>query len=105
MKETIADENIVAACPTEVLSITKAGLLALYKKLPYLEKLIDQITQQALLDKIKIRNTYLGYDSSTRYKLFLIQQSDIALKVSLSDVASYLGITQQSLSRIRKNLK
>ena len=105
MKETVADENIVAACLTEVLSITKAGLLALYKKLPYLEKLIDQITQQALLDKIKIRNTYLGYDSSTRYKLFLIQQSDIALKVSLSDVASYLGITQQSLSRIRKNLK
>src|SRR5689334_20938608 len=27
IKETIADENIVAACPTEVLSITKTGLL------------------------------------------------------------------------------
>jgi len=104
-KEAVAHENIVAACPTEVLRVSKADLLALFRELPYLERLIDQITQQALLDKIKIRNTYLGYDSATRYKLFLMQQADVALKVSLSDVASYLGITQQSLSRIRRGLK
>lgn len=102
---SVAEEDIVAACACEVFSISKIALLDLYSKIPYLERLIDQIRQQALLDKIRIRNTYLGHDAQTRYKLFLMQQSDIALQVPLSDVASYLEITQQSLSRIRKNLR
>jgi len=41
----------------------------------------------------------------TRYKLFMMRQPDIALRVSLKDIASYLEITPQSLSRIRKNLQ
>jgi CRP-like cAMP-binding protein len=105
LNESVAEEDIIAACPCEVFSISKTALLDLYSKIPYLEHLIGQIRQQALLDKIRIRNTYLGHDAQTRYKLFLMQQSDIALQVPLSDVASYLEITQQSLSRIRKNLR
>jgi CRP-like cAMP-binding protein len=97
-------ENIVAACDAEVLAVSKRELLALYQKLPYLKTMIDQITQQRLLDKIQLRNSYLGKDAATRYKLFIMQQSDIALRVSLQDIASYLEITPQSLSRIRKNL-
>ena len=101
----MAEETIQAACNTEVLVITKTRLLDLYKKMPYLQTLIDQITQQRLLDKIQIRNTYLGQDAMTRYKLFMMRQPDIALRVSLKDIASYLEITPQSLSRIRKNLQ
>lgn len=103
--ETVADESIQAACDVNVLAITKPDLLALYDKLPYVQTLINQIIQQGLLDKIRIRNTYLGQEAATRYKLFMMQQPDIALQVSLSDVASYLGITPQSLSRIRKNFR
>ncbi len=98
-----APENIVAACDAEVLVVNRRELLALYQKLPYLKTLIDQITQQRLLDKIQVRNSYLGKDAASRYKLFMMQQSDIALRVSLQDIASYLEITPQSLSRIRKN--
>jgi len=57
------------------------------------------------LDKIQVRNSYLGEDASLRYRNFLLRQPDIALRVSLADIASYLGITQQSLSRIRKNMR
>jgi CRP-like cAMP-binding protein len=69
-----------------------------------LKSLIDEINQQRLLEKIKTRNAYLGLDSAARYRLFLNTQADIALRVSLTDIASYLGITPQSLSRIRKDL-
>jgi CRP-like cAMP-binding protein len=100
-----ADESIQAACDTEVLAITKTGLLALFKELPYMKELIDRITQQRLLEKIRIRNAYLGHSSGDRYKLFITQEPDIALRVPLKDIASYLGITPQSLSRIRKNSK
>jgi len=97
-----ADESIRAASDTEVLAITRTGLLALYKELPYMKELIDRITQQRLLDKIRIRNAYLGQDSASRYKLFMEQEPDIARQVPLKDIASYLGITPQSLSRIRR---
>jgi CRP-like cAMP-binding protein len=103
--EIIAEEGIQAACDAEVLAISKTRLFALYQQIPYLKELIDQITQQALLDKIRIRNAYLGQDATTQYKLFLIQQPDIATRVPVSDIASYLGITPQSLSRIRKNVR
>lgn len=100
--QLIAEESIQAACNVTVFAISYKNLLALYEKLPYLKGLIDLITQQALIDKINIRNSYLGLDSTERYKLFMIRQAEIALRIPLSDVASYLGITQQSLSRIRK---
>jgi CRP-like cAMP-binding protein len=98
-------EGIEAACDAEVIIIKKQKLLDLYKKVPYLKELITGITTQSLLDKIQIRNSYLGENASTRYRNFLLRQPDIALRVSLADIASYLGITQQSLSRIRKTMR
>ncbi|MVM33783.1 cyclic nucleotide-binding domain-containing protein [Spirosoma sp. HMF4905] len=98
-----ARESIRAACPTQVIVLPKRSLLLLYDRFPYLKELIDKLTQQTLLYKIQIRNAYLGEDAMTRYQQFLIRQPEIALRVSLQSIASYLGITQQSLSRIRRN--
>ena len=99
-----ANESIQAACDAEVLVISRHRLDILYEQLPYLKSLITTVTQQTLLDKVHIRNGYLGQDSTTRYKTFVMRQPEIAMRVSLSDIASYLCITPQSLSRIRKNL-
>jgi len=101
----IAPEGIEAACDAEVIVLKRQKLFALYEKLPYLKELINSITTQFLLEKIQIRNIYLGEDAATRYRNFLVRQPDIALRVSLGDIAAYLGITQQSLSRIRKNMR
>jgi CRP-like cAMP-binding protein len=101
----VATERICAACDAEVLVLQKEILENLYLQIPYLKMLLAQIIQQSLLDKISIRNSYLGEDSTTRYKMFMMRQPEIALRVSLNDVASYLGITPQSLSRIRKNIR
>jgi CRP-like cAMP-binding protein len=102
---TPAEEGIAAACDTQLLVISRDKLLALYAQLPYLEPLISGVMHRALLDKIQIRNTYMGEDATTRYRQFISRQPDIALRVPLSDIASYLGITQQSLSRIRRNIR
>ncbi|OUJ71137.1 Crp/Fnr family transcriptional regulator [Hymenobacter crusticola] len=99
-----ATEGIQTACPAELLVLPHAGLYQLYAQLSYLQPLIDLITQRTLLDKIQVRNQYLGESAAARYQKFLLHQPDIALRVSLRDVASYLGITQQSLSRIRRQL-
>lgn len=102
--QTTAIESIQAACDCEVILLPRKELNDLYSKLPYVKELVDQSIQRTLLDKIQIRNAYLGQDAATRYKQFITRQPDIALRVPLSDVASYLGITPQSLSRIRRNM-
>lgn len=43
-------------------------------------------------------------DAGQRYKQFLREFPTVALEVKLEDIASYIGVTQQSLSRIRKNI-
>ena len=100
----VAHEGIVAATRGELLVFSKTSLDALYGKLPYFKGLVESITHQALLDKIQIRNSLMGEEATTRYHKFISNQPDIMLRVPLSDVASYLGITQQSLSRIRRNM-
>lgn len=96
---------IQASCDTEVLSITKSSLMELYKKLPYVKELTDQINQLHLIEKVNMRNSYLGEDAESKYRLFMLQHPDIVLRIQLKDIASYLGITPQSLSRIRKQIR
>jgi CRP-like cAMP-binding protein len=103
--ETPATAGIQACCNAEVLVITKTRLLGLCKQVPYMKEIIDQLNQLRLIEKINIRNTFLGEDAENKYRLFVVQNPDIALRVSLKDIASYLGITPQSLSRIRKNIR
>jgi CRP-like cAMP-binding protein len=43
-------------------------------------------------------------DAQQRYKHFLREFPGVVLDVKLEDIASYIGVTQQSLSRIRKNV-
>lgn len=43
-------------------------------------------------------------DAEQRYKHFLREFPGVALQAKLSDIASYIGVTQQSLSRLRKEI-
>ncbi|HEY8928562.1 MAG TPA: Crp/Fnr family transcriptional regulator [Mucilaginibacter sp.] len=102
--EVPAPAFIQACCDAEVLAISKSRLMELYKQVPYLKQVIDQINQLHLIEKVNTRNSYLGRDAEDQYKLFVMQNPDIAFRVALKDIASYLGITPQSLSRIRKHI-
>ncbi|MCS3871162.1 CRP-like cAMP-binding protein [Chryseobacterium ginsenosidimutans] len=46
-------------------------------------------------------STILKDDAGTRYKMFLETNADLMQRISLGDLANYLGITQASLSKIR----
>ncbi|HMI59862.1 MAG TPA: Crp/Fnr family transcriptional regulator [Puia sp.] len=101
---SVAEAGIQAACDVEVLTISRQKLNMLYVSAPYMKDIIDRMFQQQLLEKVETRNAFLGLDAESQYKLFVENQPDIALRVSLKDIASYLGITPQSLSRIRRNI-
>jgi CRP-like cAMP-binding protein len=99
------EQSLFAVFDTEVLSVNKEQLFLLFDRLPYFKTLLDEIAHLSMVEMINVKNAYLGCDSSERYLLFLERQPEIALKVPQIDIASYLGITPQSLSRIRRNIR
>ena len=76
----------------------------LYKQFPAWQQFGRQIWENAFL---KVINGILSYQTMTaeeRY-LHMMKQSALLQRVPLKQLASYLGITQTSLSRLRKNIK
>ena len=67
------------------------------------EAMLTKITSRALLDKISRISPMMAENASTRYRHFLERFPQLAHRVPLSQLASYLGITPSSLSRIRSS--
>lgn len=63
------------------------------------------IQKNCLLKAIERRSPLVSEDATSRYQLFNEHFPGLVNRVPLSHVASYLGITQQSLSRIRRNVR
>ncbi|MFZ0598388.1 MAG: Crp/Fnr family transcriptional regulator [Flavobacterium sp.] len=69
------------------------------------EAIVHKIISKALRQKVERRSPLVAEDATTRYLMFLDIYPNVVNRVPLSYVASYLGITQSSLSRIRKNIR
>ncbi|RCR67880.1 Crp/Fnr family transcriptional regulator [Larkinella punicea] len=63
----------------------------------------NKMVQLCMYQKSR-KNPVISQDATTRYLEFLKNYPTLTNRVALSHIASYLGVTQQSLSRIRKNL-
>lgn len=68
------------------------------------DDIINKITSKALIEKVNKISPMMAEDATTRYLSFFEKFPNIANRIPLSYLASYLGITQSSLSRIRKNV-
>lgn len=69
------------------------------------DAIIAKITAKALVEKMKKISPMMTEDASERYLQFMSQSPNLINKIPLSYLASYLGITQSSLSRIRKKIR
>lgn len=69
------------------------------------DTIVHKIISKALIQKVARRSPLVSEDATTRYLSFMEMFPNIINRVPLSYLASYLGITQSSLSRIRKNIR
>lgn len=67
-----------------------------------LETIINQIREQTLCERILNFQFLRTGNSIMQYHYFITNFPNIAQQVPLKDIASFLRITQQSLSRIRR---
>ena len=85
-----------------VLSIKKSDLQTLYLKYHNIEKLGRLFAEQNIISLEKHLFCLLNYSAEKRYKYLIINYPQFIQKIPLQYIASYLGITKETLSRIRK---
>lgn len=68
------------------------------------DNIIQKITNKSLAEKLERVSPLISQDATTRYLEFIEKYPTLVNRIPLTYIASYLGITQQSLSRIRKNI-
>lgn len=69
------------------------------------DTIVHRMIAKALIQKVERRSPLVTEDATERYLKFLEIFPNVVNRVPLSYIASYLGITQSSLSRIRKNIQ
>ncbi|MEZ0543090.1 Crp/Fnr family transcriptional regulator [Fibrella arboris] len=97
-------EYIEAITDCQLLVFSKDDFTHLAALIPGWHDIFVKITSYVLENKLKFTSNMLVQDAQKRYLNFLDHYPGLANRVPLSMLASYLGITPSSLSRIRKNI-
>ena len=85
----------------EVVAINSNQLFKLYDSFPEIERLFRKIFEAAYVDTVNRIEGIQFHSAEERYKALINEAPNVLQRVPLKHVASYLGITQVSLSRIR----
>lgn len=104
LDRTPSNDYIEALTDAEVWSLDHDNFLLLEKEIKIWPLLVAKLYGFVIESKLKTANTMLNLDAKARYLLFLQLYPGLANRVPLAMLASYLGITASSLSRIRKNI-
>lgn len=95
---------IEAIEPSSILQIEQQDLYFLYMQIPKLDRIFKVIVENKY---VELQNRVLQTISSTaqeRYLAFLDQYPRLASRLPNTHIASYLGITPEFLSKIRKDI-
>ena len=102
MNQIPSNLNIQALEDSKVLLINKQDKMALYNTLPKVEKLFRIMSQKALVSwQRRLINNH-SFTAKERYWHFIEKYSDIASKLTDKQIAGYLGIRHEFLSKIKK---
>lgn len=103
--QVAASEYIQAVTDCKLLVFSKKDWDEISNTVIGWDVIAAKIERKCLINSIERRSPLVSEDATTRYLSFMEEFPSLANRVPLSYIASYLGITQQSLSRIRKNIR
>ena len=103
--QVVASEYIQAVTDCKLLVFSKKDWDDIANIIVDWDTITGLILKNCLLKTIERRSPLVSEDATTRYLTFFEHFPTLVNRIPLSYIASYLGITQQSLSRIRKNIR
>ena len=96
--------NIDAIEDSELVLITKSASDELRKLSPKYQEFIFQATSQAYIQLQRRMSTVISLTVEERYKELTETHPDIIQRVPQHMIASYMGLTPETLSRVRKRI-
>lgn len=94
--------NVELLEDSEIHAISYNALQSLMEKHPHYEKYMRLILEQLYAEGADRIEEFLFYSAKERYDNLIKNKPHLLNRVNLGHIASYLGITQETLSRIRK---
>lgn len=95
-------EYIQSVVDSKVLVLTKAAMQTLSETIIVWDAIVSKITAKALTQKVRRVSLMMPQDATERYVFFLDNFPNLVNRVPLNYIASYIGITKSSLSRLRR---
>jgi len=104
VNQTLSITSIEAIEDTSVFQLTKENMERLFIKVPKFERFFRILMQNSYVrEQSRVLQT-LSLPAEERYTAFLKKYPSIAGRLTQKQIASYLGITPEFLSVIRKNI-
>jgi len=97
-----ATDNIDAIEDSVVLLIGKEDFDGLLRQIPVLSEVINLILQRSLNASQERIHAAISYTAEEKYQDFNRRYPDVAGRIPQFMLASYLGITPETLSRVRR---
>ncbi|MCR1024133.1 Crp/Fnr family transcriptional regulator [Cellulophaga baltica] len=104
MTQTPTTDYYETITPCTILKIAKTDFDSLQEKSSFWTDAVNIITNEHLNCKLERVKDFQILTAKERYLKFVAQNPKLALQVSIDNIASFLGIEPQSLSRIRKQI-
>lgn len=104
LTQKVSREYVAALTDCELLLIHQEDLEQLYAQFKSMERLGRLLAERNYLLALERIESLQNQDASSRYEAFLKLYPQLVNQVPNHYIASYLGITPESLSRIRKQL-
>ena len=99
-----SQSSIQALEPSKIIQIAQQDLYHLYINVPKLDRIFKVVTEEKYVELQKRVFQNISSTAQQRYVAFLKQYPKLATRLPNTQIASYLGITPEFLSMIRKEL-
>jgi CRP-like cAMP-binding protein len=96
--------NIEAMEDMEVLQVTNAQVEEFFKPIPAFSTMMEVIKQNNAIANQKRVHAAISYTAEERYADFAKNYSHFLMRFPQNVIASYLGLTPETLSRLRKRI-
>ncbi|UOE51250.1 Crp/Fnr family transcriptional regulator [Mucilaginibacter sp. SMC90] len=94
--------NIDAIEDTELILITKANFDGLCREIPAFNDMVNAILNKSFITSQNRIHSAIAFTAEQKYLDFVQKYPDLSVRIPQAMIASYLGITPETLSRVRK---
>ena len=103
LNKTPSDLSIICQEDCQIMEIKFDDLQNLFDQSHAIERIGRRIVEDEYMEEFETRKMFLRLDALQRYEYIEKNQPEILSRFQLKDVASFLGVTPETLSRLRRS--